>query len=159
MLRFGLAPLRPQPPQAVACGSLGAPVALPLIGGLQPRKCFRIHGLEVGSPELAVGCGQRRELRGLADPCFLCAARAGRSEWRAQPTTVIANSMVERVKSFGASAGNERPARGARTAVTEPVSPNPTRDKLAAYLGQCSSPARNARQRRLAPQPNAGIMD
>jgi hypothetical protein len=44
-----------QHPQTVAYGLLRLPVALPLVVELQPRPFIRIHGLEVGSPELAIG--------------------------------------------------------------------------------------------------------
>src|ERR1700756_1206278 len=49
--------------QAVARRLLGILITLPLELGLQASPCVRVHRLDVGSPELAVGCRLRFEER------------------------------------------------------------------------------------------------
>ena len=61
-----------QPPQTVARDLLRMLVALPFVVELQACELFGIHGLEIGSPERAVGCGLRFQQRLLrpASACF-----------------------------------------------------------------------------------------
>jgi hypothetical protein len=128
--RVGLAALRcPEPPQAFAFGSRCAPIALPLVGRLQPGKLLGIHGLEVGCPELAVGWRLRRELRvpGLADPRLRwCDSTglgwSGSTQWRCRRTRrpirmagAACNRHREEQGREGQELQGERQKRAART--------------------------------------------
>lgn len=61
-----------QPAQAVACRLFGILIALPFILGLQARPFVGVHRLDIGSLELAAGCGLGRKQRriGPADAQF-----------------------------------------------------------------------------------------
>ncbi|WP_456624681.1 hypothetical protein [Bradyrhizobium sp. URHC0002] len=61
---------RLQQGEARACGFLRIQIALPFVLDLQAGPFIRIDGLEVGSFELAIGVGLRRQQRQVRPPDF-----------------------------------------------------------------------------------------